>query len=315
MANNNLVAVTGCAGFIGSHLSEKLISEGYKVIGIDNFSPYYDRSLKERNLDTFVNHENFDFYEADLTDYNLKDLFKGVSTVYHLAAQAGVRYSWEDFQQYVNDNIIATQKILESCKENSCKLVFASSSSVYGDAELPEKEDMDLNPISPYGLTKKSCEELIKIYHDTFGLKAALLRYFTVYGPRQRPDMAINKFTGKVLNEEEITIYGDGEQSRDFSYVEDIIDGTHSAGKKDIDFDIFNLGTGHKITVNKLVELLSNEAGVEPKIKHIEEQPGDVKHTLADTSKAEKKLDYKPSVKIEEGIKLYLNWYKKEGMK
>jgi len=148
MANNNLVVVTGCAGFIGSHLSEKLLAEGFKVIGIDNFSPYYDRKIKKSNMKPFIEHENFDFYEADLADYNLKELFKGVSVVYHLAAQAGVRYSWEQFQQYVSDNIHATQRILEAARENKCKIVFASSSSVYGNAKLPEKEDSELNPIS-----------------------------------------------------------------------------------------------------------------------------------------------------------------------
>ncbi len=311
MAKNKLVAVTGCAGFIGSHLSEKLISEGYKVIGIDNFSPYYDRSLKERNLENFVTHENFDFYEADLTDYNLKDLFKGVSTVYHLAAQAGSR-SWVDFQTYTANNILTTQRVLEACKENGSKIIFSSSSLVYGSSKKKTQEDSKLNPTSPYVLTKEFGEKLCKLYHDTFDLNALVLRFYTVYGPRQRPDLAMSVFTEKIFNNKEVEIYGDGEQTRDFTYVKDTVEGIYLAGTKDIDFDIFNIGTEKSVSMNSLVEMLYNEAGKKPKIKHTKSKTGDVRHTLADISKAQKELGYKPKYSIEEGIKLYIDWYKEQ---
>ncbi len=312
---DNKVLVTGCAGFIGSHLTEKLLSEGFKVVGIDAFTPYYSRAIKERNMSSFIDNDNFEFYEANLINYNLKQLLHGISTVYHLAAQPGVRYSWEGFKEYVNNNILATQRLLEACRENDTKIVFASSSSVYGNAKLPENEKTPLNPKSPYALTKEFDEKLCTLYHETYGLNAIMLRFFTVYGPRQRPDMAINIFTHKLLSGEPIEIYGDGRQKRDFTYVSDIVEGNFLAGTSKIKFDTFNIGTGNSITINKLIKLLGDVAGVDPLVVHVGKAAGDVRDTRASIAKAKKKLGYSPKVKIKDGIKKYIEWYKKYNLK
>ena len=310
MANNNKVLVTGCAGFIGSHLAEKLLADGHEVIGVDCFTKYYGRSVKEKNIETINEHENFDFFEADLVDYNLKELLEDIGVVYHLAAQPGVRYSWEEFKEYSDNNILATQRLLDACKEEMPRFIFASSSSVYGNTPLPAKETCPLNPISPYGLTKKFCEDLCTLYHENFEIPVLMLRYFTVYGPRQRPDMAINIFAGKMLRGEPIQIYGDGKQSRDFTYVEDIVAGTILAGKSNLKSGTFNLGSGESITLNRLLELIGKAAGKTPNLDYTDSAIGDVMHTKASISNAKKKLGYNPEFNIEDGIKKYVAWYK-----
>lgn len=300
------VLVTGAAGFIGSNLAEALCQKGYNVIGVDCFTDYYPRKIKESNLAGLKNEQKFEFIEENLCNCDISRLLKGVSVVYHEAAQAGVRYSWDHFQNYIDNNIIATQRLLEACKKDKPRVVFASSSSVYGNAtELPVRETTPLNPISPYGVTKVACEEMLKIYHEAHGIPAAILRYFTVYGPRQRPDMAINIFAHQILAGKEFTLFGDGSQSRDFTYVDDISAGTIAAGESSKKFETYNLGGGSTITVKKLVDTLGELLGKKPKYKMIEEQKGDVRHTHADISKAGAQLGYKPKTGIAAGLRKY----------
>jgi UDP-glucose 4-epimerase len=303
------VLVTGAAGFIGSNLAGMLCKKGYSVLGVDSFTDYYAREIKEQNLLALKEQEQFEFIEEDLSKTDISKLLQRVSTVYHLAAQAGVRYSWDHFQEYVNNNIIATQRLLDACSENKQRVVFASSSSVYGNAkELPVKETMPLNPISPYGVTKVACEEMLKLYHDSHQIPVTIMRYFTVYGPMQRPDMAINIFTHKIINNEPFEIFGDGSQSRDFTFVDDIVAGTISAGESKKEFGIYNLGGGSTITVQELVDTLGELIGKKPNSKNTDEQRGDVRNTHADISKAKKELGYKPTTNIKDGLKKYVDY-------
>jgi len=306
--------VTGVAGFIGSHLAETLLSQGHSVIGMDTFTPYYSRDIKEKNLESFKSNPQFTFLEDDvLTAINLSDIIAGVDAVFHEAAQAGVLYSWgKDFDKYTQNNILATQRILEACKDTHIKkLVFASSSSVYGNAtQLPMSENQELNPISPYGLTKLACEHLCRIYNTNFSVPVICLRYFTVYGPRQRPDMAINKFFNNILTEKPIDLYGDGSQTRDFTYVSDIVDATIAASECSSDFEIMNIGGGSTVTVKELITHIESLSGKTALINHIDNQKGDMKHTHADISKAKKIIQYEPKVSLEKGLDLYLAWLK-----
>ncbi len=258
--------VTGCSGFIGSHLSDKLLEHGYDVVGIDCFTDYYSREIKEANIANALNHKNFEFVEGDLLDMNS---YPEVDYVFHEAAQAGVRKSWgKDFEIYTRNNILVTQKLLEFYKDKKTrKFVYASSSSVYGDTELPMKEKTSLNPVSPYGVTKLAAENLCYLYWKNYGLPTASLRYFTVYGPRQRPDMAIHKFVKAISNEDEITIFGDGTQTRDFTYIDDAIEANLLAANSDSKGEIFNVGGGSTISVNELIKLIGKTLQKEPKIK------------------------------------------------
>ena len=302
--------VTGCAGFIGSHLVDKLLEQGYKVIGIDCFTDYYSREIKEANISNALNHNNFKLIEKDILEM---DKYPDVDYVFHLAAQAGVRASWgKSFEIYTRNNVQATQKLLEFYKDlNIKKFVYASSSSVYGDAELPMREDSLLKPVSPYGVTKLAGENLCYLYWKNYGVPTVSLRYFTVYGPRQRPDMAIHKFVKAIFNGEEITIFGDGMQTRDFTYVDDAVEANIFAAESDIVGEIFNIGGGSRISVNALIEEIEKLVGKEAKIKYIEKQKGDARDTLADVSKAKEKLRWKPKANIEEGLKRYINWKNK----
>jgi len=305
------VIVTGAAGFIGSTLATALCKKGYQVLGIDCFTDYYPREIKENNLSALKTEQNFEFIEENLATCDISKLLEGVSMVYHEAAQAGVRYSWDHFQTYIDNNIIATQRLLDACKDDKQRVVFASSSSVYGDAkELPVKETNPLNPISPYGVTKVACEELIKLYNDACQIPAVILRYFTVYGPKQRPDMAINIFTQKIMNGESFEMFGDGLQSRDFTYVDDIVAGTISAAESPKEFGIYNLGGGATITVKELVDKLGELIGKEPKYTTLEDQKGDVKHTHADISQAKADFGYGPETKIIDGLQKYVEFIK-----
>jgi UDP-glucose 4-epimerase len=303
--------VTGCAGFIGSHLVDRLLEQGYEVIGIDCFTDYYSRNIKEANISNALNRDNFEFIEADILNLNE---YPEVDYVFHEAAQAGVRTSWgKSFEIYTRNNIEATQKLLEFYKDrNIKKFVYASSSSVYGDADLPMREDSLLKPVSPYGVTKLAGEHLCYLYWMNYKVPTVSLRYFTVYGPRQRPDMAIHKFVKAILNDEEITVFGDGTQTRDFTFVDDTVEANILAAENNIIGEGFNIGGGSRISVNALIDEIEKIVGKEAKVKYIEKQKGDVRDTLADTSIAMDLLGWNPKVNIVEGLRKYIKWYSKE---
>jgi UDP-glucose 4-epimerase len=306
--------VSGCAGFIGSHLCEYLTNLGYKVTGIDSFSDFYPREFKEKNIEGLLKSPLFDFIEKDMLELRLEEIFEEYDAIFHLAAQPGVRTSWgKNFDYYIKDNIILTQRILEALKGLKGKrLVFASSSSVYGDSKmLPFKEDGPLSPVSPYGVTKLACENLCLLYHKNFGIDVVILRYFTVYGPRQRPDMAFHRFFRSILEGKEIEIFGDGNQTRDFTYVDDIVKATFSAWQKGISGEVYNLGGGENISLLNLLRIIENVTGKKLKISFREREKGDAPHTWADYSKAKKDLEYTPSVKLELGLKNQWEWTKK----
>lgn len=303
--------VTGCAGFIGSHLVGKLLNLDYKVIGLDCFTDYYSREIKEANISNALNHKNFEFIEEDILEMNV---FHDIDYVFHEAAQAGVRASWgKSFEIYTRNNIEATQKLLEFYKDLSIKkFVYASSSSVYGDAELPMREDSLLKPVSPYGVTKLAGENLCYLYWKNYNVPTVSLRYFTVYGPRQRPDMATHKFVRAILRGDEITVFGDGTQTRDFTYVNDAVEANILAAEGDIVGEVFNIGGGSRISVNELIKIMEDIIGKKANIKYVEKQKGDVRDTWADVSKAKEELRWMPKEEIEEGIKKFVEWWKEE---
>jgi len=305
--------VTGCAGFIGSHVAERLIKDGYEVIGIDCFSDYYSRAIKEKNLDELVKSDNFHFVEADIIQTNIGDLVKEVDYIFHQSAQAGVRASWGDtFKIYCDNNILATQKLLEGCKGTKVKkFVYGSSSSVYGDTEsLPMKETDIPRPVSPYGVSKLAGEHLCYLYWKNYRVPTVSLRYFTVYGPRQRPDMAFHKFIKAIFNEDQIKIYGDGRQTRDFTYVLDIVNANMLAAKSDYRGEAFNIGGGTRITLMGAIKILEKIIGKKAILDYIEPQKGDVRDTYADITKAKNLLGYNPRVSIEEGLRQEVDWIK-----
>lgn len=305
--------VTGCAGFIGSHLTERLLKEGFKVVGIDNFSDFYPKEIKEKNLESVIRNPEFMLRKKDMLDMELSNLVKDADYIFHLAAQPGVRPSWgENFEIYVKNNILATQKLLEACKGTKIKkFIYASSSSVYGDVELPMREDARPNPISPYGVSKLAGEHLCNLYSRSFYIPTISLRYFSVYGERQRPDMAFHKFIKSALDGKEITIYSDGNQTRDFTYISDVIDATVSAMKGDeLEGEVINVGGGCRISVNEVIKILEHLLKKEIAANHIQKQKGDVVDTLADICKAQEFLNYHPKVKIEEGLKKEIEWIK-----
>jgi UDP-glucose 4-epimerase len=298
--------VTGCTGFIGSHLTEKLLREGHEVIGIDCFTDYYSREIKENNIQKALSDKNFTFLEKDIINLST---FPDVDYVFHQAAQAGVRASWgKSFEIYTENNILVTQKLLEYYKDrNLKKFVFASSSSIYGNTdELPISEDTHKKPFSPYGVTKLAAENLCLLYYMNYGTPTVSLRYFTVYGPRQRPDMGINKFVHAVLNEDRIEVYGDGNQTRDFTFISDVVEANLLAAYSDVIGEYFNIGGGSRISVNDLLKLIEKVVGKDIHIKYIEMQKGDVQHTFADVTKAEKMIGYKSVIGIEQGIIKYV---------
>lgn len=299
--------VTGCAGFIGSNLTDRLLDLDYEVIGIDCFTDYYSRSIKEANISNALKRSNFKFIEDDISK---KEDFPEVDYVFHLAAQAGVRASWgKNFEVYTRNNIEATQKLLEYYKHtNLKKFVYSSSSSVYGDAELPMKEDSLLKPVSPYGASKLAAEHLCYLYWKNYKVPTVSLRYFTVYGPRQRPDMAIHKFIKAILNGEQITIYGDGTQTRDFTFVQDVINANILAAESRVKGEIFNIGGGNRITVNDLIKKIEKITGKKAKINYVEKQKGDVEDTWADTQQVQQILGWQAEIGISQGIKKYISW-------
>ena len=307
--------VTGAAGFIGSHLAETLLKQGEEVIGIDEFNDYYDPVFKHKNVTSLQSHSKFKLIEGDIQFLDWESLLKDVDVVYHQAAQAGVRASWgQSFRFYTERNISATQVLLEAAKEakNLKRLVYASTSSVYGDAEtLPTSEQVCPKPVSPYGITKLAAERLCGLYHKNFGVPFVALRYFTVYGPRQRPDMAFHKFYKAVIRDEAIPIYGDGLQTRDFTFVSDAVAANLAAAKlEDAVGEIFNIGGGSRVVLKEVLETMEEIVGKSIKRNHIERAMGDARHTAADVSKAKKILGYQPSVDLREGLTREWEWVK-----
>src|SRR5256886_10476523 len=306
------VVVTGAAGFIGSHLCERLLSAGHEVVGIDSFSDYYERERKEQNLGAARAHQNFSLKETDLVDADLKRILSGATVVFRLAGQPGVRPSWGGhFDRYVHDNIVATQRLLESLRETPVeKLVFASSSSVYGDAEMfPTKETVLPRPVSPYGMTKLAAEHLTFVYMRNFRIPAISLRYFTVYGPRQRPDMAFCRFMEALVEEQEIEVFGDGEQTREFTYVSDAVDGTVKAASADVVGHIINLGGGSRVTVNRVLDTLEDISRIKVRRFHLPAAPGDPRHTRASINLAPERLGWEPRVSLREGLTRQWEWF------
>lgn len=309
--------ITGAAGFIGSSLAEVLLEKGHEVVGIDCFLDYYPRELKEKNLDSARSHSGYTFIEGDLLDLDLKTILSGADYIFHQAAQAGVRASWgADFSIYTNTNILATQKLLEACRAPEVagtlkKLVYASSSSVYGDAEsLPTVETMRPKPLSPYGVSKLAAEHLCLLYDKEFNVPTTSLRYFTVYGPRQRPDMAFRRFITAALKSEEIRVFDNGEQSRDFTFISDIVQANIDAALAQTRGSVFNIGGGSRVTVNQVLELISEIVGKKLNVKYLPREYGDVKHTAADTREALRAFSYAAKVSLKDGLVMQANWLK-----
>jgi len=298
--------VTGCAGFIGSHLTERLLRDNLEVVGIDCFTNYYPRDIKEKNIAQALKDADFELIEADILDMQE---FPQVDYIFHSAAQPGIRASWgKDFEIYVRNNILVTQKLLESYKNRDIKkFIYASSSSIYGNARLPLKEDMPPRPISPYGVTKLASENLCYLYYVNYGVPVISLRYFNVYGPRQRPDMAIHRFVPAISNGKEVLIFGDGNQTRDFIYVDDIVEANILAARSNNKGKVFNIGSGNRISVNELIKLISETLNQEARVSYVEEQKGDVHHTRAHIAEAQAKLGWRPRISIADGVKKYVD--------
>ena len=303
--------ITGAAGFIGSHLAEKLLELGHEVVGVDKFLDNYARDFKNLNLSRFVNHPSFKFINDDLVNIDLRQLLIQTDYIFHLAAQPGVRSSWgAEFSHYSHNNILATQILLEACKQvKVSKFVYASSSSVYGDTDdLPMRESGGTRPVSPYGVSKLAAEHLCYLYWKAFGIPTVSLRFFTVYGPRQRPDMFFHILMRRLLLDDDVPLYDDGEQSRDFTYCSDIVDGLTAAAFYPGSGDVFNLGGGGEITLLKAIEMVEKISGRKVKLKRFDRQSGDVRRTRASLDLARKKLRYKPAILLEEGLMRQWEW-------
>jgi nucleoside-diphosphate-sugar epimerase len=302
--------VTGCAGFIASHLTEKLLLNNWNIIGLDNFHPYYDKQLKLKNLEKFKDHKNFKFVQGSILDTDILKTFSNLNTVFHLAAIAGVRSSFETPDEYFKINIKGTQNILKTF-QNVDELIFASSSSVYGEVkpnEFPVKENHLLNPISPYGESKKQSELLCQDYSEKLKIKTSILRFYTVYGPRQRPDEAIMKFITSAILGKSIPIFGDGRKIRDYTYVSDIVDGIISSQK--FGNGIYNLGSGKPISLNDMVDIIEKKLDKKIKRQYVDSPKGDVFKTHADITKSKNELKFLPKMNFEDGIEQTINWCK-----
>jgi UDP-glucose 4-epimerase len=303
--------VTGTAGFIGSHLTGALLDRGAHVVGIDCFTDYYPRAIKEANLAHNRGRDGFTFVETRIQDADLKTLLKDITHVFHLAAQAGVRKSWgRDFRTYTENNVDASQILLEACVGLPLeRFVYASSSSVYGDnASIPMREDALPQPVSPYGVTKLAAEQLCYLYHVNHAVPAASLRYFTVYGPRQRPDMGFHRFIRAAIEGRPITLYGDGEQTRDFTFVKDAVAATMAAGERGVNGRAYNVGGGSRVSINHVLEIIGRVSGRPVDIRREPAQKGDMRDTFADTSLAKADLGFAPRVSLEEGIEAEYRW-------
>ena len=309
--------VTGAAGFIGSQLCERLLEEGREVVGIDCLTDYYDPARKRRNLETSLASPRFRFVREDLVDADLPALLDGCELVFHQAAQAGVRASWgAEFAIYLHCNLDATQRLLEACKgREDLKLVYASSSSIYGATrDLPMRETSLPRPFSPYGVTKLAAEQLIDLYRLNFGLRANALRYFTVYGPRQRPDMGFSKFIKAGLAGDPVAIYGDGSQTRDFTFIEDILEANLRAAAYEGEQYVFNAGGGSRVTLSETLEILEGALGRPLNLDHQPKQEGDVPDTWAGTDRIESELGFKPGIGLAEGLARQVAWTREEAM-
>ncbi|UCE17422.1 MAG: GDP-mannose 4,6-dehydratase [Gemmatimonadota bacterium] len=302
--------VTGVAGFIGSHVAQELITRGFEVIGIDSFEGFYPRRLKESNMSALRGDGGFTFLEENILDVDFGQLLSRVEYVFHLAAQAGVRSSWgTHFDIYAKNNILATQKLLEAA--TACPLkrfIFTSSSSVYGDTnDLPMREDAACRPVSPYGVSKLAAEHLCHLYWKSYDVPVVALRLFSVYGPRQRPDMAFHKFIKALLRDDEFEVYGDGSSTRDYTFVSDVTE-AHLLALDATPGEVLNVGGGSRVSLRGVVETLGDLLGRAPKIKWTHVQKGDVRHTWADLSKIEELLHYRPKVQLEEGLQREMSW-------
>lgn len=304
--------VTGACGFIGSHLTDRLLAAGHEVVGIDGFVPFYPREMKERNIASAKTLPRFTLHETLIeTAENLPSLLDGADAIYHLAAQAGVRASWgDDFRGYVDHNVLGTQKLLEAAVNAGVpRLIYASSSSVYGDVnELPLRESMALSPVSPYGVTKLAAEHLVHLYGKSNDLSVSSLRFFTVYGPRQRPDMAFHRFLKAVRDSQPITLYGDGEQTRDFTFISDLVDVLQCSVVQGKPGRVYNVGGGQRISVLKVLAAIGEVTGREVRIDRQAGQKGDMRDTLADTALAVADLGFIPKTPLLAGLKAEWEW-------
>jgi len=302
--------VTGAAGFIGSHLCEQLLVRGHKVIGVDTFIPYYPRTLKESNLVSLRDFPDFTFHEFDLRRDELTPLLKNVEVVFHLAAMAGLMRSWCDFNLYMTCNIEVTQRLLEAARLNETEhFIHGSTSSVYGRFATGDEES-PLEPVSPYGVTKLAAEHLCRAYARNFDVPLTILRFFSVYGPRQRPDMAYNIFIRALLHNEPITIYGDGEQSRSNTFISDCVHGVLLAFEKRAQSigNTFNLGGGEVVTIKRVLEILAELTGKSPRVIFAQARPGDQRHTAANINKAQCLLGYTPGTSVMRGLQAQVEW-------
>jgi UDP-glucose 4-epimerase len=306
-----VLLVTGAAGFIGSTLVDRLLRDGHDVRGVDSFTDYYDPGIKRRNLEAARREPRFEMVEGDLVDLDLGALLRDVDCCFHLAAQAGVRASWgREFRHYIHCNIDATQKLLEAARDARLpKLVYSSSSSVYGNAnQMPMSEDALPSPLSPYGVTKLAAEQLCNLYHFNYGLPVVSLRYFTVYGPRQRPDMAFHKFVRAGLRGEPIEIYGDGHQTRDFTFVDDAVEANLAAMRYAKPWGVFNVGGGANVGLQAVIHLIESALGQPLRAQFRPAVHGDVRDTHADTRRAAFELGWRAAVSVEDGIPAEVAW-------
>ena len=312
------VLITGAAGFIGSHLSERLLTEGWSVLGVDNFDDFYDPQIKRRNIDGCLKNKSFQLVEADIRDSTAMDkvIADGIDIIVHLAARAGVRPSIAQPMLYADVNVNGTMTLLETVKKHKVSnFIFGSSSSVYGNnKKVPFSEDDNVDfPISPYAATKKAAELICHTYHHLYDINMTCLRFFTVYGPRQRPDLAIHKFAKLMEEGKPIPVYGDGSMMRDFTYIDDIIDGTVATMQKcGAGFNIYNLGESRPISVNDLIIEIEKAVGKKAVKEYQPPQPGDVERTYADVTKAVRELGYNPRTKIEDGLAKFVTWLRKQ---
>ena len=309
------ILVTGGAGFIGSSVAEKLLARGDEVVVIDCFDEFYDPKIKRRNIEAALKNPAYKLVEGDIRDLELlKGLFRRekFDRVFHLAARAGVRPSIADPLLYEDVNVRGTMNLLEAAKENSLPgFIFASSSSIYGNNKKVPFSETDFvdNPVSPYAATKKACELVCHTYHHLYGLNISCLRFFTVYGPRQRPEMAIHKFTRLIDQGKPVPMFGDGSSRRDYTYIDDIADGVIKAIDANFAFEIFNIGESRTTELRTLIELIEKNLGKKAIIEQLPDQPGDVEVTYADITKSKKMLGYNPRTKVEEGVPKFVEWY------
>jgi UDP-glucose 4-epimerase len=305
------IVVTGAAGFIGSWLSERLLALGHEVTGVDCLTDHYSPEIKRKNVEKALKTSRFTLLERDLLELDLPNILNGCDVIFHQAAQAGVRTSWgQSFETYTNNNVLATQRLLEAARNLPIRrFIFASSSSIYGDAEnIPVTEKEPALPISPYGVTKLAAENLCRLYHKNFGVPTVSLRYFTVFGPRQRPDMAFHKFIKAMVSDEPIPIFGGGEQTRDFTFIEDAVAANVLALERGRNGSAYNIGGGSRITLNGAIELLEGIIGKKAKRDQTVPQKGDVLHTWSDTSLAQAELGFEPQYDLEEGLRQEVEW-------